>query len=411
MEERYSDFEASPVPPSERRGFLSMFSVWVAFQCSTVMLFFGGLTLAHLSFPQAAAVVACATAMIALVSGVTGYLGAATGKSTALLCEDIFGSRGGVLQQVFQGVIELGWFAVIVGLTGDAAAGLVGIESLPLKAGLTFACGALFTVSVFFGFRGIRLLSVFTVPVVLVLLLAIVVRFRLGTGGPLWSPSAGGVDLLQSISQATGTFITGAALSADLTRFARSPRIGFGASAASFAFSLPFTLFLGALVAMTSTAGPDFVAAVQAAGLGGLVLAFLVLGNWTSGDTTLYLCVVPLVKLTRARRRWLVVATGFLGSAVAASGTADAITTWLTTLSILLPPLAGPLMGYALHRSQGKTPLASSQGFRPGLLAWPVGVAVGLALEVGGIGLAPVSGIASSFVLYLFLTRTEPAHA
>ena len=42
------DYEHSAVPAAARRGFGSMFSVWLTFQVSTVMLYFGPISIGHL---------------------------------------------------------------------------------------------------------------------------------------------------------------------------------------------------------------------------------------------------------------------------------------------------------------------------------------------------------------------------
>jgi len=404
------DFEHAAVPAFARKGFGSMVSVWITFQVSTVMLYFGAITIAHMDLWKALLVAGIAALIIACVSGVVGYLGAKTGLSTSLLCEHVFGFRGGKCQQVFQGLVEFGWFVVIVGLTGTTVGAML---HLTLRSGLsavTFLTGCISIVSVYFGFRGVRWVAVLSNPIIIAIFLFVVTAYIARTTGLVWRPAPTGPDFFSSITLATGTFITGATLSADLMRFASTAKSGALAGFLTFLVTIPGLLLIGAIISMTNNGNPDFVLSVSRIGFGTLLLLWVILTNWTTADTTLYLAIIPLKKLTTLGRGALVVGTGLAGALVAALGVSSYISTWLTSLGILLPPLAGPLFVLAGRLFRGGQLPERSAGINwLAIMAWGIGVSVAAVAQGTKLPGPPMWGMITSGLVYAANTRmTNP---
>jgi hypothetical protein len=165
---------------------------------------------------------------------------------------------------------------------------------------------------------------------------------------------------------------------------------------------------------MTNAANPDFIAAVARSSVGAIVFVFIIVANCV-GDATLYLAVVPLAKLTRQSRVKLVLTIGAIGSVLAAFGVTRYLTIWLGTLSVLLPPLAGPLIWHVVRVMRGRALPTERNGFTAVFWAWVIGALAGGVAEVSKVGLAPVVGIVVSLigcgVLSLFSTNRPRAQA
>lgn len=191
-------------------------------------------------------------------------------------------------------------------------------------------------------------------------------------------------------------------------RFSKTRKIGVFSGVLSFAISIPSLLITGALVSMANQGNPDFVASVAQIGFSILLLTWLILANWTSADTTLYLAIIPLKKLLPLQRGALVVLLGGGGAIVAGLGSSALIIGWLTWLSIVIPPLAGPICAEALWLFRG-TPIRQSPqvGYDwRGLLPWAIGIATAATAQLLDIGSPPVIGITVSFLMSLFLHKT-----
>jgi len=408
MKPTLHEYESISVPIEQRRAFTSLLFVWLAFQVNTVMFFLGATALGHLSLATAFLIVIIGATIISIVASLVGAIGARTGLTTSLLCRHAFGDRGGIVQQVFQTFIELGWYAVTIGITMLATASLLGINhgSVGVLLSIAILLSALSVLTVLFGFDGMKILSYVCIPPLIIVLSYAAIRFIHNAGGlsTLWTPTPMGPPLGVSLTIVVGTFITGATLSSDITRFAKTQLQGGLSGGLSFLVTLPFTLMLGAIVAMGSNGDPDIIKALSSWGFIPLALVILILANWSTADTTLYLAVVPLSKLTGWPRYGIVILLGFVGALLAAFGVWNVLQKWLLFLGVVLPPLAGPIIALGwLQWRTGNLPDINEWNWR-GLLSWAMGIASGIIGNILNIPLSPVFSILISFLLFTILS-------
>jgi cytosine permease len=202
-------------------------------------------------------------------------------------------------------------------------------------------------VTAYFGYRGMEVLSAVSVPLLLIL-----------AGWVTWRSfaeisSQGGIDAVTATGETTvavavtaivGTFASGGTQATNWTRFARTPRQGFGAGLVAFFLGEFLMVFFGGIGALAFGIG-DFVEVLFSLNLVGWGLVFLTANLWTTNDNTAYNFGVAGAELFNANTKKPFVIGGVVIGTLLALPIYNNLIGYLAWLGILIPPVGGVIIG------------------------------------------------------------------
>ena len=291
-----------------------------------------------------------------VIGALIGYMGFKTACNSALLYRYVYGRIGVVLPVLFVSLLTIGWQAIIVGAFGFAWA--QSFET-PLFYTVAILGGVLFTVTTYFGVKGIEKVAM---PAVLVLVLVGLyagwTNIDQAGGWAAFLSQSATVAAAEPISFGTavnlviGSWIVGAVVMPEYTRFARRGWVAVAIPFIVLMVSQWFLQVVGALGAIVSGT-PDFTTYMLAQGMviGGIGLIGMSLALWTTGDANLYLPVIQTSSVLRRPKRVMVVICGAIGTLLGL-GLYQYFESWIALLASLVPPLIGPVIVdfYLFHK-------------------------------------------------------------
>ncbi|MET0703629.1 MAG: cytosine permease [Mycobacterium sp.] len=379
--ERLSDeYESEPVPTSARRSLFSVASVWAGFPM-IITAAVTGATLVHgLGFGGGMAAIGLGNLLLLLYVGTLSMLAARTGRNFSLQASETFGRKGYVVCSGLLSTLVLGWFAVQTGLVGESVAGVFDVN----KTLIVLIAGVLFTAFTLLGIRALSLIGQISVPLFLILGIIAAVRAAgdsdtdiLGyAGDPSASLALGvGVTLVFALFADSGT------MTADFTRWAKSPRDAWIATAAAFPIGNGIAMVIGGFIAAAAGGAGDVFGILADDGgvLAFVAVIFLFINLGSVCTHCLYNSAVGWSTIVGSRMRILTVVLGVIGIIAATAGIWDFFINWLNLLGIIVPPIGAIIIVDQLLARRTPTGTIPSFRWQP-FVAWAVGS--GLALLV-----------------------------
>lgn len=331
-----------------------------------------------------------------ILAGLTGscaYAGARSRLSTYVLIVRAFGDDGGKLISLLLAVCAIGWFGVVLRLFADTVGRLVQAALL-----LWSIFGAvLMAYSPLIGFRALTKLSNVMLPAKLFLLICAIWAALRQHGGdmPPSAPATALLDDRSATSFVVGGWVVGAVIAPDFARYARSVIGGAVSSALAIGVGYPLILVASSIPAI-ATGNTDLLDTITRLHLGAAALAIILLSSWTNGALNLYSGSLMLSVVFRDRRRAVLIwGAATAGTILGVAGIAGRLIPYLTMLSLFVPPIAGVyLPRYMLDERRG-TLLASRRWHANAMVAFVVGVAAAIGLELTGFALTGVGAVDS----------------
>jgi cytosine permease len=400
----HDDYSLTPVPDSARRGLLAMSAVMLGFTFFAASMWTGGtLGQGFKLWPNLVIVVLAGNLILGLYGALLGYAAAKTNLSTHILARYSFGRMGSKLPSLMLAFTQIGWFGVGVAMFAYPVNKFTDIP-LPL---LVVVGGAVMTYTVMVGFKAIEWLSIIAVPAILILGFTSMGKAIIDTEGGLQALMAIApkeqLTFAVGIALAVGSFISGATLTPDFVRYAKTKKIGVTATIIGFTFGNSLMFLFGALGA-AATGFSDTAEVLAAQSLLGAGIVLLVLNIWTTNDNALYASGLGLANITGLKRVHLVLAAGFLGT-VFADFLYNNFVQWLVFLSVSLPPIGGIIISDFYLRAKNNYPSPRDYNFKE--FNWAAFVAWGLAIGAstispadGVFSIAPLNAIITAIVVY-----------
>jgi cytosine permease len=401
----HDDYALSPVPKDARRGLMSMSAVMLGFTFFAASMWTGGtLGQGFNLWPDLIIVVLAGNLILGVYGALLGYAAAKTNLSTHILSRYAFGRLGSKLPSFMLAVTQIGWFGVGVAMFAYPINKFMEVPNLPLIIG----GGIVMTYTVVVGFKAIEWLSMIAVPAILILGFASVATAISDTQGGLDALLAvkptESLTFAVGIALAVGSFISGATLTPDFVRFAKTRRIGVAATVIGFTFGNSLMFIFGAVGAV-ATGVSDIAEVLALQGLLGAGIALLVLNIWTTNDNALYASGLGLANITGLKRVHLVMAAGVVGT-VLADFLYNNFVSWLVFLSVSLPPIGGVIIGDFYLRCKTHYAEPSQHQFKEinwaAMLAWGLAIGVSVISPKEGIfSVAPLNAIIAAIVIYV----------
>jgi len=411
----FEGYATSPVPPHIRvNGYrIALINCGLALSLSGLVL---GVELgANLGLTRSTVAFVAGGIVLALIAGITGYVGVKVRMSSYMIIRYAFGSRGSNIVNLCMAVSLLGWFGVMASLFAQAAAELwTALTGIALPEWMFIvAGGVLMTAGAMRGFRSLKFLSVLLVPVQLLVLLWLVQIMLTGTSFAelLQVEPAGGITIGDAVSAVIGGWIVGAVCQPDLTRYGKT----FADSA--IAAAIPFFIagsFIYVVAAMTGlwSGESDLLPVMIALGMGAAAFVFVLFSSWITNAMNLYGCSLSINAVFRNLREWhIAVASGMLGTALALAGILDRFVDFVFSLGVLFTPVAGIyIVDFFCFRRDlylsGNTEVERAFSV-PAFVAWIAGIGVAVAAGKGWFTLTGTAAIDSLLVTSLLFWTIE----
>ncbi|MDD9341731.1 cytosine permease [Providencia heimbachae] len=343
-----SEFEHTAVPLEHRKSFASVSAVWYSFPLVLTSAVIGGVVTAMLGFKMGVAAILTGNLLLCLIIGSLSYLAGATGENFAISAKRTFGQRGYVIVSGLLATVVIGWFALMVGLTGDIMFRSFGQNLLIM----TLLGGVLYVAATFIGIKALAILGYIAAPLYVILgLTAVYFAMENGSSDIINYQPAIGAGVLSfgvAVTMIFSTFTDSGTMTADFTRWAKNGKQGFLAAFTAFPISKFFAEVIGAIIVATGVilhpevTGGDFITILADAGpLFSVLAIILVFVNLGVGCThCLYNGAVGWSHITNGKMRTLTIILGVIGIIVALTGVWNAFQTWLNLLGLIVPPIA-----------------------------------------------------------------------
>jgi cytosine permease len=414
------DFAASRVPPDRLQSAWDISLVRMGLTVSASDLVFGYTVGLYFSFWQAIGISLLISLIVLVISLGMGAIGLRERLTFALSARFAFGREGSRLPSLVMTVIIAAFYGYILAVTADV---FPDVKNGAVQVLYCLGLGVLMVAVSALGFaRGLKWIGRVGVPLMVVLVIvadAVTITHDHGFGAIVHARPAlaGQISLAAILGAGIAKWTGGAAISADVMRFARSSRALFASTAAEFLVG-NFGFNLLGLILGLGLRSSDLGAALGLVGLTWLAtVAFLIQGI-TVETNELYAASLASSNALGLSRRTSNIAVGVLGLIIGYIGLSHGATTSFLTfinyVSYALPAIPGIILAdyFVVNRMRYRTALADLAAVNwRAVTAYIAAVALSL---ITGLGLGdqvwrilPLFG----FVIYLALSIPQVAAA
>ncbi|RAS64853.1 purine-cytosine permease-like protein [Lentzea atacamensis] len=410
------DQALSRVPDQARHPWLSVATQRFGQTTALSQLLLGATLGFGMTFWDAFLALTIGAVLLNVIAVAVGVIGQREGLSTAILTRWTgFGHAGSAMLGLIIALSCTGWFGVQTGLAGAALADVSGVLPTPVWS-LVF--GIVVTVIAAYGVRWMAWTAYVAVPAFLLLLLWLVLTNVNDIGATLSSPAPGpSIGMMTAVTLVTGSFIVGAAIAPDMTRFNRNEwdvvkQTVVGITAGEWVISLAGVVIAHGL-GTTDIMG---VISSSSGWIGALVVvtAVLKINDWNLYSASLGLVnffdAVFAVRISRAQ---VTVMVGFAGSFLAATGIVHQFSHFLVLLGVVFPPVTGIMLAeyYVVRRWRNEiistrplVPRSAPSWVPATVVIWPAAAVLG---ELSPFGQSSVNSLVLAFALYVSAGRLD----
>lgn len=417
LRDRYIyDYEYEAVPNEVRKRWYIIALIWIAVGIDISGLFLGSYLSSGLSFGSAVSVTFIGSAILSLLAALCANVGFSSRFSTALLSVAIFGRWGGGLINVILSISLVGWFAFQLDFFGEMLEKSLYYYQLYIDRMVILGFGALLmAVTSIWGIRALGRLSVFSVPLMLMLIIlgiSAVVRNKSMVDVPLTMETS--LSLGGGISYVISLWIMAAIMSPDIARYAKTRKDAILGAGIGFFFGNSIIILI-ALMLTHLVGNDDLIEVFFSIGLGVSAIVILIFAQWTTNNSNLISSALGLAVVIRSiPRPVLVILLALAGLGLAYNGMVENFTAFLSLLGIFISPIAGVYL--AEHYLSGAKYITSEEGSSPAInapacVAWIIGCGTSLLTspELGSklilTTVSALDGISVSMMAYVALNR------
>ena len=351
--------------------------------------------------------------LLSVLAVAVGVIGQREGLPTAILSRWTgFGHAGSAVLGMVIALSCTGWFGVQTGLAGATLAATAGVLPVPVWSLLV---GIAVTVIAACGVRWMAWTSYVAVPAFLALLAWLVIR-NVNDVGVLSSPAPGpAIGMVTAITLVIGSFVVGAAIAPDMTRFHRRGRDVVKQTVLGVAAG-EWVIGLAGVVLAHGLGTTDVMGLISGTGgwIGALIVVTAVL---KINDWNLYSASLGLVNFfdatfsVRISRTQMTVVVGCAGSFLAAGGVVHQFSHFLVLVGVVFPPVAGIMLAeyHVVRRwhneitsTRPNVPRSAPSWVPVTVVVWPASAVIG---ELVPFGQSSVNSLVLAFALYVAAGR------
>ncbi|WCG81635.1 cytosine permease [Pectobacterium sp. A5351] len=393
------DYEYESVPTEARKSWYVIALIWLAMGIDISGLFLGAFLSGGLPFSQAVSATLIGSAFLGVLAALCANVGYGCGLSTTLLSISVFGRLGGKIIGIFSAVSLIGWFAFQLDFFGVMLQkALLHYQFEPDRFLILVFGMVLMTSTAIWGVRALGKLSVFSVPLMLVLIITgLILAANTHPEIPLPIIKAP-ISIGSAISYVVSIWIVSAVMSPDIARYAKTRKDALLGAGLGFFLGNSSTI----VVALTLThlvGTEDLVEVFFSIGLGMSAIVVLIFAQWTTNSTNLVSASLGLSVVIRALSRpVLVVLMAIAGLLLAYNGMINNFTQFLSLLGVLISPIAGVyLVEYYFIKSSRLQESISEASFLnvAAAISWFLGSIVSLLTSPDFFDLFTISSISA----------------
>jgi cytosine permease len=414
VSEHVDDYALSRVPLPARHSWWSV-GMQRFGQISALSQFLLGAALGYgMTFRDAFWALTFGAVILELVCILVGIIGSREGLQTSMLARWTgFGHGGSAVVGAAIGISLVGWFGIQSAVSAQALVSLVGV--LP-QWGWSLVFGLAVTFIAVGGFSSMKWVAYVSVPAFLAL-----VAWSIGAelmhhdlaALTQSAPPGPRLSLLEGTTLVAGSFMVGAVIAPDMTRFNRNTadvirQTLFGITLGEYVIGLAGVLLAHALRS-------DDVVTIVTSSVGWVGLLVIVLGTIKINDWNLYSSGLGIVNFAgtvfgrAVNRRAVTLCVGVIGSLLAAGGILERFTDFLILLGVVFPPVSGIMIAEYFvvrcwrsdlerSRANGTVPDRAPTWVPATLAIWLLASAVG---QFVTWGLPSINSLVAAFVLYV----------
>jgi cytosine permease len=259
------------------------------------------------------------------------------------------------------------------------------------------------------GFKALEKLSLLAIPLLLVTLGATTISIYGGEttlAEVATQSAAGAMPFGVAVSVVISSFVLGALIAPDVTRYARSKSDAGGGMAFGMMIGFPVVMTLAAVMVKGAGGEPDFSRVMLANNAGIWVLIAIVtiiLAAWTTNDNNLYSGALSLNAMFPSLKKWqITLASGVVGTVLALVGinTSGGFQAFLGIIAIVIPPAAAVmLVDFYFYRGEGNRAYAPERSADVSavralpLACWVVASAAGFVIQYTPVRLTSITAV------------------
>jgi cytosine permease len=348
------DYATSVVPGDQRKGSINLFLTTAGWIICLSTMFTGGTLITGLSFRQSMIAAVIGMLILTVFSAPLAAIGSKFGVSTTMLTRHSLGRAGSCIFGIVNALLlGIGWFAWQAAFFGLTLAELLPNTFLVNPIIGALIGGVLMTLTAVYGYKGIAILSFIAVPLIIILSTfgGIAGIEQIGGWNALLATQSQGESftLFAGITIVVGNAASGAVVLSDITRYAKTPKMGAIAAAAGYLFGGVFCILCGGAMAVAVNVPgigttPNLPAVMIAIGLGVGALGILILAQWTTNTANIYSGALGLGAFLPVKQKFIVLVMGVIGTILAISNIYALFVPFLMLLGTIIPPIAGVML-------------------------------------------------------------------
>lgn len=360
-QEAFNDYEFSPVPEEKKNTWKSQLFVWLGVGFCLTAFTLGGQIALGLGFWPTVAAIFIGSIILTLIGCLVGRIGVKTSLSSTVSSRFTFGKYGAMVFGIIVALCNMGWFGYQCTFFGSSVANVFKLAS-GINVNVSMAIivgGLLMMITAIVGYKGIKMLSSFGVPLLFLLIL-----FGIGKtlatvpsteifNAPVTEP----ISFATAVSLMIGSFIVGVSIVQDFTRYSKTTTDSTVGITLGFCIGYPAVVICGAIFACAYQSNDLTNTLINVLGFGYIAAFIIIVATWTTNDNNLYQSTLGLTNTFHGMLslpRWIVTAIcGIFATILGAIGMIDWLVPFLSLLCVLIPPISGAMLAdfYLLKNS------------------------------------------------------------
>ncbi|MFV0288788.1 MAG: cytosine permease [Mycoplasmatales bacterium] len=357
------DNVVTEVPQNERQSWIAVMFVWIGSMICLSSLLTGATIISGTNFIIAIIAACLGYGIILIITILQGIESTDLGKPTVVVSEMTYGKRGSrYIFSLIIGIALIGWFRIQTEIAGDTLNILLN-DLFNINANVqicSLIVGLLMLLTAIYGFKIMEYLNYVSVPLMIIVLCIAFFNAIMQNDISLlfsYEPEQH-MSILQGLGIVVGSFIVGAVIAGDYTRFNKSRKDTMKSAFLGIVPAGILLIIMGAVLTIFSGEDDLTLVLVKYVNSSLLVYIMLLLATWTTNVTNAYSAGLAIINGLQIKDKYRPHATsisGIIGTLLAIFGILDNLEIFLTILTALVTPIAGIMIADYWIKYKGNT--------------------------------------------------------